>query len=149
MARANDGPDNRSAASISIDGIKFFQAENVSIEKFELDEIVEYDIKGEISAGRRQTTFSITLPELAVGVYSKEQHGSLAAISLMYANSYLSSSGPFIPDVKDLGDYVIEVTAVSDGAISGNFIASVQDGMTQQTLQVSGEFTVSKNSLWL
>jgi len=147
VAGGNMADDRGSSAIISINGLKFFEASDVLVTNFSFGEVVEHDIEGTIDLNGQKTTFTVTVPTLKEGSYSKAENGSIAGVSLQYANMYLSSSGPFVPNVNDLGDYLIEITTTTNELIVGSFVANLQDGISTDTIQISGEFVLSQREV--
>lgn len=147
MVEASGDPDKvKASATIAINHIKSFSVESVTVEPFAFGGDVEYDIKGSFKANGQVTTFTLTVPSLEESSYNKYTNGTLAGISLDYGSMYLSSDGPFIPDVEDLGDYMIEIDMVTSNVIKGSFVANLQDGISTETLQVSGDFVIQHDA---
>ena len=146
FAPVRSGDGDIPTSTISINGTKFYQVDEITIDLFEMGGDVEFDIKGKIRLRGEEVMFMITIPSLTEAEYSKESEGSLASVSLDLGSTYLSSSGPFVPGLDDLGDHVIEITEVNEQTISGYFSANLQEGTSTHTLRIGGEFVV-KNSL--
>ncbi|REE02143.1 hypothetical protein [Marinoscillum furvescens] len=140
-----------SSAEVTVEGKVFTKpdSEVVGYIEFEFNDEKSVTISADLVNGTDTVSLYISLPELAVGTYTKAEHADAYSISTDLDSADFSTNGPVFDYDEDKTDYTLHITEVSDGVVKGDFTATVQQFAQTNTLSTSGKFVAVDLSSFL